>query len=223
MEATGNQQVRHAPRVNMFGGWTTEALGGAAAVVLTILGLSGVAHPYTLTVAGIALGLTLLVQGSVVMAEYSAILTRTGAQSDMAAGTFGGGLSTQAMAGASAVILSILALLGLHTIVLMGVVSIVLGGGLVLSSGVDARLEALKIELSDQQSTTKRVAEDAMSASTGADVMVGVAAVVLGILALIGIAPMNLNLVALLAIGTAVLLRGSTIAGRIMSLGGAMR
>lgn len=210
MEATGSEEVRRMPRVNMFGGWTIEALGGAAGAVLAIIGLSHVEPTYMVAIAGIALGAALLFQGSVVTAEYANILRRTGNGSLSAAG-FGGGLSAQSMAGAATIILSLLALLGLPGTVLMGVASVVLGAGLVLSSGVNARLDSLKIEVADEEETAKRVAQDAVSATTGADIMVGLAAVVLGILALIGIASTVLNLTAMLAVGTAILLNGSAL------------
>lgn len=210
MEATGNEQARRMPRVNMFGGWTIEALGGAAGAVLAIIGLSHVEPAYLVAVAGIALGAALLFQGSMVTAEYASILQRTGGGSLASAG-FGGGLSAQSMAGAASIILSLLALLGLPNVVLMGVVSIVLGAGLILNSGVNARLDGLKIEVADEAETAKRVAQEAVSATTGADIMVGLAAVVLGILALIGIASMVLNLTAMLAVGTAILFNGSAV------------
>jgi hypothetical protein len=59
---------------------------------------------------------------------------------------------------------------------------------------------------------------EAVSASAGAQVLIGLAAGLLGILALVGFGPAILTLVALLCIGSAVVMNGTAISGRILSL-----
>lgn len=208
MEATGHEHIQRRPRANMFASWNTEALAGAGGAVLAIIGLSHVEPTYMVAVAGIALGAALLIEGGVVTAEYATILRRAGGESIQGAG-FGGGLSAQAMVGAAAIILSLLALLGLPNPVLMGVVSILLGAGLILSSGVNARLEAMKVEAAEVMDSAKDAAADEIATTAGADGLAGMAGIVLGLLALVGIVPTVLNLTAMLVIGTAVLMSGS--------------
>lgn len=210
MEATEGQQMRSGASINRIVGWTTEALGGAAGAVLAIIGLSHVEPTYLVAVAGIALGASLVFQSNLRTAEYARVLRAAGREGVAGSG-FGGGLSAQSMGGAAAVNLSLLALLGLPNTVLMGVVAIVLGAGLILNSGVNARLQGLKIEVANVEDIAKQVAQDAVSASKGAGVLVGIAAVALGILALIGIASTTLNLTAILLVGAAILLSASAV------------
>ena len=89
---------------------------------------------------------------------------------------------------------------------------------LTLSSGMTSRLNDLKIEVSGAHQSAQRVAHEAVTAASGTQVLVGLAAGVLGILALIGVAPTVLVLVGLLAIGTSLLLSGGALGGRLISL-----
>jgi uncharacterized membrane protein HdeD (DUF308 family) len=76
-------------------------------------------------------------------------------------------------------------------------------------------LNVLKIETSGRHDVAKQVARDALTAATGTDVLVGLATIVLGILAL---TPETLILVAMLALGAAVLLTGGAVIGRMLSI-----
>jgi len=202
------------------GGSSSAILGGAAAVVLSILGLAGVVPHYMLTIAGIALGVGLLFEGGFIAAEYRTLLMGSGAATTTSKAELGGGLGAEAMAGVGAIVLGILALLGIVPHVLMSIASIVLGAGLMVGSGMMARLNALKLDTSATHETAKRVAKDAMSAATGLQALVGLAGIVLGILALIGVAEQTLNLVAMLALGSSELVSGGAITSRVLSFFG---
>lgn len=197
-------------------GSTLGALAGAAAVVLAILGLADIEPHYMLAIAAIVVGAALLAQAGFVAAEASTIagteqLGRTGKAE------FEGGISAEALAGGAAIVLGILALLGIDPRVLMSVTAIVLGTGLILETGATTRLNSLNVA-GDEHAVARRVSRRAVAGSEGAQVLVGLAAIVLGILALVGFSPMVLNLVALLAIGAAILLGGAALGGRAVSL-----
>ena len=51
-------------------------------------------------------------------------------------------------------------------------------------------------------------------AASGTQMLIGVTAIVLGILALIGVDPLTLSLVGLLAVGASILFSGSAVSGR---------
>jgi hypothetical protein len=102
--------------------------------------------------------------------------------------------------------------------ILMAVASIVLGAGLLLGNGARTRLDALKVELATNHELANKVADLESSGSGGAQALVGVAAIVLGILALVGVSPANLVLVSMLAIGAATLLSGSAIESRMVNM-----
>lgn len=201
----------------VVGGSSTEAITGAAAVVLSILGLAHIAPHFMIAISSIALGTALLMDGAAVSAEYSRILSESGS-GRIKTIELGGGLSTQIGGGISAVVLGVLALLGVASTTLMAIAAIVLGATMVFSSGVNTRLNALKVGNSGDHEMAKRIAHEAVIAATGTDVLVGLAASVLGILALVGIVPQTLSLVAMLALGASVLLTGGTLVGKMLSV-----
>jgi hypothetical protein len=198
-------------------GSLAEVIGGLAAIVMTILGLAHVAPNLMLPVATITIGVALVFEGGSVAAEYSRILSKT-AENSMQTVEMGGGMTAEMVAGIAGIVLGILALLGLDSLTLSAVAAIVYGAALSLSSGMMSRLNDLKIEVSGAQHTAQRVAHEAVSAAAGTQVLVGLAAGVLGILALVGITPTVLVLVGLLTVGTSLLLSGGAISSRLISL-----
>lgn len=198
-------------------GTSVEALGGAAAVVLAIIGLAHIAPVYMVSIAAIVLGAALLFNGSLIAAEFSQLLDQTGSHA-LSSAELGGGVSGEALAGIVSVLLGILALIGLATPVLVAIAAIVLGVGVILGSGINARLNSLKVELGEEHEFARQVAHGVVSEATTMQVLVGIGAIVLGILALAGLHPMVLALVALLALGIATLLSGSALTARLFSL-----
>ncbi len=213
METSAFEERRWARLLE--GGSAVETLGGIAAAVLAVVGLANIASHYMVAIASIVLGGGLLVQGGVVAAEYGAILSRFegGPYSE-----FGGGLGAEALAGATAVVLGILALFSMNAETLMASAAIVLGGGLVMSSGLVLRLNSVKIDMTQGSTEAKHAAQLAISGAGFIQVFVGLAAMVLGVLALVGVSPMILTLVAMLGIGASTLLSGGSIFGKITSL-----
>lgn len=197
------------------GGSTIEAVGGVAAVILAIVGLAHIATLSMEATAAIVLGAALFLQGGLVAAEYNEILNRFqgGPYAE-----FGGGLGAEALAGISVVVLGILAAFGIDAQNLMAIAAIVLGAGLVLSSGVTSRLASVKIDMSRGTAEAKTAAQEAVSAASFTQIFVGIGAVILGVLALLEISPLVLTLVAMLAVGAATLLSGGALFGRMWSL-----
>ncbi len=216
-----DQGTEHRIETFLLGGSSSETIAGVAAIVLSIIGLAGIAAHYMVTISAIALGAGLLFEGGFIAAEYSRLVSQVAPTGAAAKATLGGGLSAEALAGVAAVVLGILALLNIVPEILVSISSIVLGAGVMMGSGVLSSLNALKIETSGEHAVTKRVAHDAMTAAAGAQVLVGLSAIVLGILALIGIVPQTLNLVAMLALGSAVVLSGGAVVARTLSYFGA--
>lgn len=192
------------------GGSTTEAIGGAGAVVLAILGLIGVLPMVMTSVSAIAAGVALFIIGGVLARRYSRAIMAGGSgrtQRDVM-----GGMGMEALAGLAGLVLGVLALLGVSPMLLLSTAAIVLGAALLMASGAMARLENVMRWESYDAGGSK--AHDAVYAATGSEVIVGVGAVVLGILALTGHDPLTLVLIALLSIGASVLLSGSSLAAR---------
>lgn len=196
-------------------GSTIEAVGGAAAVVLAIVGLADIAPVSMMAIAAIVLGGALFLQGGLVAAEYNEILSKFegGPYAE-----FGGGLGAEALAGISGVVLGILALFGLDAQTLMAVAAIVLGGGLVLSSGVASRLNSVKIDISRGSVEAKAAAHEAVTGASLTQIFIGVGAMILGVLALLSISPGVLTLVAMLGVGVSTLLSGGALIGRMWGM-----
>lgn len=198
-------------------GSVAETVGGIAAIVLAILGLANINPPLMIPIATIAIGVALLFEGGSIAAEYSKIVAKS-TESETQVVEMGSGMTSEMLAGIAGIVLGILALLGLASITLTASALIVYGAALALSSGMMSRLNNLKIENSSAHPTAQKVAHEAVSTATGTQVLVGMAAGVLGILALIGIAPTVLVLVGLLATGASLLLSGGAIGARLISL-----
>lgn len=189
-----------------------EALAGALAVVLSILGLVGVLPNLMAQVSAIVLGGAILLEGSALSAHHAA--ARHALEGGREVGV-GSGVSAEFIAGASGVVLGILALTGVQPQVLIPVAAIVLGSGLLFGGG----LVAGTLEVSGRPSESRREHRVGRAAAGlgSAEALVGAGAVVLGILALVGVGVgyLTLSLVAFLALGAGVLLGGTALAGRL--------
>jgi hypothetical protein len=199
------------------GGSMIEAIAGAAAVVLAILGLSGLFPPYLLSIATIAVGAALMSEGGAVAVRYSRLLSETGG-ARLATTEMGGGMSVEILGGIAGIALGILALLGLASLTLTSVAAIVFGGTLLLSSGTTTRLNCLVIESHPWPDTARRVAREGIRTAAGVQILVGLGGGVLGLLALLGVYPVELALVAMLCLGGAILLSGAAISGKMLSV-----
>jgi hypothetical protein len=199
----------------MEAGSVGEAVGGAAGLVLAILGLLGIL-PLTLdAISGIVLGVAVLLGGAALAGRYSRAVPPTTlprARTDIS-----GALGLQAIAGIAAIVLGVLALLGVNSLELLGITAIVLGAALLGVGGGIARLARSARWL---RSEAARSDVDPASVTGGWEALVGIAAVVLGILTLTGHAPLTLTLVAMLCMGAALLVAGSLVASRLFSFFG---
>lgn len=198
-------------------GSTVEALGGAAAVVLAIIGLADIEPIYMLTIATVVIGATLVAQAALTASEYSEVVAKSGAGQWLRAG-FESELGAEAMAGGAAIVLGILGILDVHALALSAIAAIVLGVGFLLGSGVGARLNAVNVEMSSHHEMAKRLARVAASGAIGAQVLVGGAAVILGILALVGTHTQPLALTAMLVLGASALLSGGALGSKMASM-----
>lgn len=204
----------------LAGGSLVEAIGGVAAVVLAIVGLGsltqGLFPVYMGSIAAIALGVALVFEGGAIMARYQRLWVESGGEHRTTT-ELGGGMTVEVLGGLAGAVLGILALLGLLPVTLIAVAAVVFGCTLLLGSGATSRLNHLWLSHHGYHPTAQRISREAVLAASGAQVLVGLAGAVLGILALIGIYPLTLSLVALLCMGGSVLLSGAAVGGRMMA------
>ena len=198
------------------GGSITEAICGAATVVLAIIGLTGTYPGYMASIATIAFGVALLAQGGAIAARYSRLIRETTPYEWDARTEIGGGMGAEFLAGGAGVVLGILGLLGIATAPLLPIAVIVFGGALLLGSSATADLSTLAVPPTHERFA--HIARQASVAASGAQVLVGVAAIVLGIIALVGVDTVLVTLVALLVIGASVLFSGTAVSSRMASV-----
>lgn len=196
-------RVEKTRRSAGLGGSAVEAVAGVAAVVLSILALSGLLVVPLAAIALIAAGAGLLFEAAAVAARETG--TRE-VESEKERVTVKGGIGADSIAGIGAITLGILSLIGLYPLTLLPVGAIILGAGLLLSAGAPAA----EREVGAGESAVR----EALAAASGVHFLVGAGAVVLGILGVLGKLPVVMTLISTLSIGATQLLTGATIGGR---------
>jgi hypothetical protein len=201
----------------LAGAGTGELVGGSGALVLSILALAGIIPIMLLPIAGLCVGGALMFEGGTIASRFRELLGKLDNRIDMA--ELGGGLSAEFLGGAAGVVLGILALLGLHPLVLMSASAIVYGGALVIGSGVTAEMKSLTVPGEDSHPRAQLIAREAISAAAGLRVLAGLGSITLGILGIVSVGPeMPLALVAFLGLGGTLLLSGTAIGGKMLAV-----
>jgi hypothetical protein len=203
-------------RLLLRSGFAAEGVAGIIGVVLTILGLLGVASEMLLPIATIVLGVAFVTNGSSVAARFSKLLNET-AKGRFASSEFSIGLTTEFIGGIAAIILGVLTLLHISASILMPVSAIVFGAALLFGSGLMARLNHLQMPKSEGDEEYREIAREAVTIATGVEILLGLGAAVLGIIALVGVQWMALTFVALLCVGVSNVTSGSAIIAKLAS------
>jgi hypothetical protein len=194
-----------------YGGFA-DALGGIATIVLAIIGLAGVRPDALVSIATVVFGAALLIQGGAMLSEFA----QFEATPEPHVAASGGGLSTLFLVGVAGIVLGILALLNIHPPLLTAIAAIAFGTALAISTPAVWHLltsRSVESRFVTRPPVVQIIASEVAAGSAGVQCMTGLAAIVLGILAVAGIYTTSLTLVALLAAGSALLLTGSSLSG----------
>ena len=197
--------------VASYGG-LVDAFGGAATVVLAIVALAGTSSDMLLAIATIVFGAALLIQSGAIVSELSAMIVPEGGAA-VAENFGGGGLAIVFLAGTAGIVLGVLALIGIHPVMLASVAVIAFGSAVVFGGSSVWSVFRLKQSGQTVVSGAQIVATEIAAGSAGLQCVGGLAAIVLGILAVTGTLPAILSLVGLLIMGAAIVLTGSTLTG----------
>ncbi len=203
-------------------GTSAEVIVGAGAAVLAVLGLIGLLPQLMAAIAAIAIGAGILFEGAAVASRMRAARGETdGVQARRAAG---GGITAEMLAGASGIVLGILALVGILPLVLLPIAALVYGATLLLiglSRPAMIQVTRPNVPQRRAEDRAQALSEAAAASSSGALGLAGAAAAVLGILVLADVAPaITTVLIATLVVGAALLVSGSSLA---MGLGRTVR
>ncbi len=179
------------------GGSMTEAAGAFATIALAIVGLAGVFSGTMAAIATVVIGAAILIESGSLGAASVAVRSETGTR------TFemGEGASAHFLGGIAALVLGILALLGVASETLLSVAVLALGASLLIGS-----------------LNTQLFIGTYQARPFGGMVLIGLAGVVLGILAVIGLDQLTLVLVGLLSFGVGALFSGSALGARSLSI-----
>jgi hypothetical protein len=225
-----NQQVQESPRYGMGehekramevtgAGAMTESIGAAAAIVLSIVGLAGALPGAMMAIAAIVLGAAILLDAAAVSARYRRLVGDAwGSESPRVRAELGGGISAESIAGITGIVLGILALLGLAPLALCTVALIVFGAALIFGSAAKGRFASVSTAHYGIGEKARHVIDEALSLSSSGEVLVGIGAIVLGILALLGVQPATLVFVGFLAVACAILLAGTALGARMFAV-----
>jgi len=196
-------------------GGLIDAIGGVATIVLAVIALSGTRADMLLAIATIVFGAALLIQCGTILSEVTGMLfpaAGTAATEEFS----GGGLSMMFLAGTAGIVLGVLGLIGVHPIVLTSIAIIAVGSE--LAFGSNAVWSVFRMKQSAYRSLgalsgSQILATEIAAGSAALQCLGGLAAIVLGILAVTGTLPVQLSLIGLLVMGATVLLTGSTLSG----------
>lgn len=187
-------------------GGATEIMGGVAVVILAILALVGVIPRVLAPIAGIIFGAAFMVEGAAIAARNASMAIQAGAEAEV-----GNGVTLELVVGLAAIVLGILALIGIVTPVLMGALVITGGAGLVMSAGLITGLVPSRMPGVAQATVN--------SSAMAAHLLAGLAAIVLGIISLTA-SGLNtpLTSVALLVLGGSLTLSGPAVSTLMLRL-----
>ncbi|MGH7031679.1 MAG: hypothetical protein ACREEZ_14780 [Stellaceae bacterium] len=188
----------------------TEGAAGIAVIVLAVIALAGISAAVLASIATIVIGVGLMVQAFNSAAE-SAKIAHMGAGADI-----GGEVMVDSLCGVTGIVLGILALVGIATAHLVPAALIVFGGALLLGGAISMRPRNLPMATPGNE--PRIVSFQGSAAAGGMEVLIGIAAIVLGILSLILVGSGVLVLVGLLAVGAALLLVSATFSGAVMRM-----
>jgi hypothetical protein len=191
-------------------GLLSEGAAGIAVIVLMVIALAGISVGALASIATIVIGVGLLVQAFNSAAEGAKIVNPgTGVE-------LGGEVMVDCLAGVTGIVLGILALVGINVVHLLPAALIVFGGALLLSGAISMRPR--NVAVAGAGIEPRIMTYQGSAAAGGMEVLIGIAAIVLGILALILAASGILVLVGLLAVGAALLLVSATFSGAVTRL-----
>ncbi|HLI10963.1 MAG TPA: hypothetical protein VKY65_05140 [Alphaproteobacteria bacterium] len=193
---------------------------GVAAIVLAIIGLAKMSSQslpqYLDAVAGIVVGLGLLFVGWTVLEEYAKLVASSSATEEASLNV--GGVTVELFVGGAAIILGVLALLQITPMVMISVQFILIGAGLVLNSSTTVRVEAMRVAQETKSEIVQRVSGEVATSAAMVQILAGLGALILGILALVGFASLDLTLAGAIVVGAALAMNGTSLSGWIISV-----
>lgn len=201
----------------LFGGTLVSGLVAAGATALSIIALTGMFPMMLVSIAMIGIGAAFLFEGAAIVSRMSDLVHEV-TEGRMQAAELGVGMTGETLAGLAGVALGVLSLFGIFPAILVPAAAIAFGAALVFGAGSNIRINHLTMLYRNEHPIAQRIAREAVYATTGLQVLAGLGAIALGVIALAGISPMILELVAMLVVSGAFLLSDTAVAGRMATI-----
>ena len=204
-----SREDERSPLEMIGAGAVLAVLAGGAAGILAILGLvrQGSMPVYLMEVATIVLGIGLLVQGLAGGAHF----TTAKEHGRLGKISLGGGVAAATIGGLAGLCLGIAALVGAVPRILCAIALIVYGVTVLLGAGTMVGVNEIAIEHGRIDPQARASSRGLMLGGAGLHLLAGIAAIVLGVLALFNLVPITLVLVGLLVVSVGILLGGLAI------------
>ncbi len=197
----------------VFGGSLAESIAAGAAIVLSLIALSGIMREVMLPIAVLTLGAAFLLEGGAVSMRLFKLLSEA-SEERLDKADVGIGVTAEFLGGVTGIVLGILSLMSQSPMILLPVAVIVYGGTLILSSGMTMRLNDIEIEGISGTERFKKIAHEITTAAVGVEFLLGLSALILGIIGLTGPYSVTLSLVATLLIGISGFVTGAAVTAR---------
>jgi hypothetical protein len=196
------QEDRVTAKAIAGGSWV-EIVVAAAAIAIAGVGLAG-HHAFEMAaIATVAIGTALLVHGGAIATRWTHAANKLSGRSDDAVTS---GVAAELAAGLAGVVLGLLAFAHVVPRLLLPLAAVVFGGALLLDGAAQPKLADV---VHDDDPRAERTTHRWMDASGGAMIVVGGAALVLGLLQLVATSrAVELSLAATVAVGGALALAG---------------
>jgi hypothetical protein len=191
------------------GAWTdtaqvgpmTEGAAGIAVIVLAILGLAAVSPNVLTAIAAIVIGVGLLIESANTGIEYS----RVTAQGTAATAQLGADVTVELIAGVTGIVLGVLALIGAGTVMHLLPAALIVFGGAMLLAGFSATTVNMVSGMEATAGGRMMTVQSELAPARGLQILGGISAIVLGILAFVLSAGGTLLMVGFLVVGAALL------------------
>jgi hypothetical protein len=183
----------------------TEGAAGIAVIVLAILALAAISSGILAAIATIVVGVGLLIEAADTGIEYARVTHRTAEAGTAQNAQLGADVSVELLCGVAGIVLGVLALLHAGTIMHLLPAALVVFGAALLLAGFSATTVGTVRRLESATGTATIAIESELAPARGIQVLVGIAAIVLGILAFVLATGGTLLMVGLLVVGAALL------------------
>jgi hypothetical protein len=200
-------------------GASAEVVLAAVAIVLAVVGLARIAPRSMMSVATILLGAALLLDAVAVGARHRHLVRESvGADERTIRAVLTGAISAGSVAGLAGIVLGILALAGLAPGRLCAVALIGFGVALLFGSPSKELLALQYTAPWGMRIAMREAIDEVLDVTAAGDVLVGLAAIVLGVIGLLAATPAIPVLIGFIGVGTLALLAGAAYGARMGGL-----